>query len=220
MEERAADAAVRLRNLDAHHAEVEQLVDQRARDLRLFVHLAHERPDLRVGEFAHAGAQQLLVFGEVGERKRRSLGRLGRHGANVIIALSGAFRGIAVRIPPRPLVCRRARSSARPSSARPACAARRRRLRRPIKPQQPTFRARVDSVSVDVIVTDRQGRAGHRSEGRGLRDQGSQPRPEDRRVQVHLDRRDAGAGSAVQARHPVDGRDAAGDRPTSRTGSS
>src|SRR5512145_426298 len=28
----------------------------------------------------------------------------------------------------------------------------------PPAPQQPTFRARVDSVSVDVIVTDRQGR--------------------------------------------------------------
>ena len=28
----------------------------------------------------------------------------------------------------------------------------------PPQPQQPTFRARVDSVSVDVIVTDRQGK--------------------------------------------------------------
>ena len=34
---------------------------------------------------------------------------------------------------------------------------RRRRRKHPATPQQPTFRARIDSVSVDVIVTDRQG---------------------------------------------------------------
>ena len=57
MEERAAGAAVGLGDLDAHDAELEQLIDERARDLRLLVHFADERPDLRVGELAHAVAE-------------------------------------------------------------------------------------------------------------------------------------------------------------------
>ena len=61
-------AAEGLGDLDAHDAEIEQLVDQRPRDLRLLVHLADERPDLRLGELADAVAEQLLVFGQDRER--------------------------------------------------------------------------------------------------------------------------------------------------------
>ena len=46
-----------------------------ARDLRLLVHLADERADLRVGELAHAVAEQAFVFGEQGERRDVALAR-------------------------------------------------------------------------------------------------------------------------------------------------
>ena len=39
-----------------------------ARDLGVLVHLADERPDLGVGELAHAVAKDDLVFGEHGQR--------------------------------------------------------------------------------------------------------------------------------------------------------
>ena len=49
------------------------------RDLRLLVHLADERADLRLGEFADAVAEDALVFGEDGERGS-AVGRLLGHG--------------------------------------------------------------------------------------------------------------------------------------------
>ena len=101
MEEPAAGAAVGLGHLDAHDAEIEQLVDQRARNLRLLVHFADQRPDLGLGELAHAVAENPLVFGEHGQR-RGGVGGLLRHGAppdvvraktaNVIIGLLEAVR--------------------------------------------------------------------------------------------------------------------------------
>ena len=71
MEERRAAAAVALGDLDAHDAEVEQLVDERARDLGVLVHLADERPDLAVRELVHAVAEQPFVFGQ---RRQRASG--------------------------------------------------------------------------------------------------------------------------------------------------
>src|SRR3954471_3604385 len=98
MEERAAGTAVALRDLDAHHAEIEEPVDERTGDAGMLVHLANERSYLRLGELAHAVAQNQLVFAQRGERQgvfggafdrqRSLLGGLGRGpSANVIIAL-------------------------------------------------------------------------------------------------------------------------------------
>ena len=69
-----AAAAVRFGNLDAHHAEPEQLVDERAGNRGVLVHLTDERPDLAVGELVDAVADQPFFLGE-----RVSAGA-GRHG--------------------------------------------------------------------------------------------------------------------------------------------
>ena len=63
-----AGAAVGFGNLDAHDAEVEELVDELAGHLRLLVHVADERPDLSIGELVHAVAEQRFV---VGQRRQR-----------------------------------------------------------------------------------------------------------------------------------------------------
>ena len=76
MEEARAAAAERLGDLDAHHAELEQAVDQRARDLRLLVHLADERPYFAVRELVHAVAKQPLVLREDGQRRSGGFGGL------------------------------------------------------------------------------------------------------------------------------------------------
>jgi hypothetical protein len=64
VKERRAGAAVALGNLDAHDAELEQLVDQRSRDLRVLVHFANLGTNFAVGEFVHAVAENDLVFGQ------------------------------------------------------------------------------------------------------------------------------------------------------------
>jgi hypothetical protein len=64
MEEAAAGTAVGLGDFDSHHAEVEELVDERPRDLRMLVHFADERPDLRLGKRPHAVAEDGLVLGQ------------------------------------------------------------------------------------------------------------------------------------------------------------
>ena len=77
---RRAAAAVALRDLDAHDAELEQLVDERARDLRVLVHLAHERPDFAIRELVDAVAEQPFVFGQCGQRREwMSVGVLRGH---------------------------------------------------------------------------------------------------------------------------------------------
>ena len=80
VEERPAAAAEALGDLDAHHAQLEQLVDEVSRDLGVLVHLADERPDLLVGELADAVAEEHLVFRE-GRQGERQGGFLG-HGAS------------------------------------------------------------------------------------------------------------------------------------------
>jgi hypothetical protein len=85
VEERAARAAVTLRNFHAHHAKAEHLFDERRRHPGVFVHLAHQRPHFLVGKFIHTVAENSLVF-----RQPRQ-GRDGRQGlahtnVNVIIA--------------------------------------------------------------------------------------------------------------------------------------
>src|SRR4051812_8464521 len=68
MKERRAAAAVFFGNFDPHHAEIEQLVDQRARDLRVLVHLADERTDLAVRKLVHTVSKQSFV---VTQRRQR-----------------------------------------------------------------------------------------------------------------------------------------------------
>src|SRR6185436_16909430 len=80
MKEAGAAAAVALGDLDAHDAEIEQLADERRRQLGLLVHFAHQRPNLPVGELVHAVAEQPFVFGQGRQRLRRDLGMLRRHG--------------------------------------------------------------------------------------------------------------------------------------------
>src|SRR5262245_20451850 len=64
MEERPAAATVLVGNLDAHHPQAEQAVDDGARHLPLVVHLTDEWADVALREFIHAVAKQQLVFGE------------------------------------------------------------------------------------------------------------------------------------------------------------
>jgi hypothetical protein len=77
MEEPPAGAAVGFRHLDAHDAEVEELPDQVGLDLRVLVHLAHERPHLGVGEFPYAVPEEEFVFGQDGEGLAGFRGLLG-----------------------------------------------------------------------------------------------------------------------------------------------
>src|SRR6266516_901580 len=84
MEERGAAASVAVWNLDAHHAEAEELVNQRPRNLGVVVHFSHERPDFAIREFVDAGLEQPFVFGQGGQRARDELGILDGHSENLI----------------------------------------------------------------------------------------------------------------------------------------
>jgi hypothetical protein len=80
VEEAAAGAAVGLRHFDAHHAEVEQVADERLRERGLLVHFPHERAHARLRELPDAVAEDAFVFG----KNRQRLGEFGgilRHGA-------------------------------------------------------------------------------------------------------------------------------------------
>ena len=76
VEEGRAAAAERLGDFDAHHAELEQAIDQRARDLRLLVHLADKGPYFAVRELVHAVVKQALVLREDGQRRSCGFGGL------------------------------------------------------------------------------------------------------------------------------------------------
>ena len=71
VKEAGAAAAQVFRDLDPHDAEPEQLVDERAGNRGVLVHLADERADLAVGELVDAVAEQPLFVGERGQRERR-----------------------------------------------------------------------------------------------------------------------------------------------------
>ena len=70
-EEAAAGAAILLGNLNAHEAELEKLIDQRALEDALFIHLAHQRADFFLSEPADVVAEQDLIFGQRDQRRRR-----------------------------------------------------------------------------------------------------------------------------------------------------
>ena len=55
------------RNLDSHHSQVEQAVDELWRDFCVLVHLADVRADFPIGEFVDAIAKKDFVLAEPGE---------------------------------------------------------------------------------------------------------------------------------------------------------
>ena len=65
-----AGAAPAFRDLDAHHAELEKLVDKLPGHAGFVVHPAGEGRDLGFGERADAGAQQAFLLGEAREGRR------------------------------------------------------------------------------------------------------------------------------------------------------
>ena len=74
LEKLAAAAAILLGNLDAHQAELEELVNQVLVEDALFVHLLDQRPDFLVGKLADVVAKHDFVFGEGRQgRGRRQL---------------------------------------------------------------------------------------------------------------------------------------------------
>jgi hypothetical protein len=77
-EQPAARAAVPVRDLDPHQAQLEQLGDEGAVELRRLVHRHDAGTDLLFGELAHRVPEHLLFFRELRERGR-TRGR--RHGA-------------------------------------------------------------------------------------------------------------------------------------------
>ncbi len=68
LEERACSAAVLLGHLDAHQAQLEELVDQRVLEHALLVHLLYVRTHALVGELADSVAKQHFIFGERDQR--------------------------------------------------------------------------------------------------------------------------------------------------------
>ena len=61
-----AAAAVLLGNLDAHQAELEELVDERVLENAFLVHFTDVRANALVGELADGIAKENFVFGEGG----------------------------------------------------------------------------------------------------------------------------------------------------------
>ena len=154
----AAAAAEALGNLDAHHAEVEQAVDERA------------------GDAAPARPSRGRAAGSAPAANSRTLARISRSssvsvvsdvGASAVSGLmraNGIIRHIAPAGPSREadrfagvvMTCAVARG---PSARRLPPSSRRRRRRR-TRPRSNRRRSgpAIDSVSVDVTVTDKQGR--------------------------------------------------------------
>ena len=69
VEEPGAGASLRFGDLDGHHAKLEQLVDELARNLCLLIHLPHAGTDLAVRKVVHAVPEQRLVFPEGGQSR-------------------------------------------------------------------------------------------------------------------------------------------------------
>ena len=64
LEERACSSAVLLGHLDAHQAQLEELVDERVLEHAFLVHLLHVRTHALVGKLAYRIAKQHFIFGE------------------------------------------------------------------------------------------------------------------------------------------------------------
>jgi hypothetical protein len=87
VEEARTGAAEGLRDLDRHHAEIEQAIDEGARDAGVLVHLAHQRPNLTIGECEHAVLEQPFVLGERGQGQARVVGDRA-HGRDVSTSIA------------------------------------------------------------------------------------------------------------------------------------
>ena len=72
-EEAAAAAPVGRGDLDPHHPEREERVDEGAWDLSLPIHSRHERAHLRLGEPAHRLPEERLVVPQPRQRRRARL---------------------------------------------------------------------------------------------------------------------------------------------------
>ncbi len=72
---------MRFGNLDAHHTEVEELLQQRARNLCVLIHLAGERTNFPVRELVDAVPQQPLVLRQSGQRPANQVCGRGGHSA-------------------------------------------------------------------------------------------------------------------------------------------
>ena len=79
MEEAGAGASVGLRDLDAHDAEIEQLLDEVVGDLGVLVHVVDERTDLLVRELVHAVTEEPLVLDQLRQGAHRFGLILDRH---------------------------------------------------------------------------------------------------------------------------------------------
>ncbi len=86
---RAAGAAVLLRNLDPHEAEVEERGNQRGVDARRALHRLYARPNLLLRELRDGVAKCALLFRQCAERAA-SGGQVGGHGDNVTSGAWGA----------------------------------------------------------------------------------------------------------------------------------
>ena len=207
MEERRAGAAVCLWYLDGHDAQVEELVDELAGDMRLFVHLADERADFAVGELVHAVAKQRFVLVKTGQSGHRVDLRHGgiiaerrrtmRYQTPIALFIAVACCLLAAR---RPRV-RRLSSRALLRPPQPP--------RRPTAPaqgdaassrRQPVFRAGINFVRVDVIVTDKKGEPVTNLTRGGLRGPRGRQAADDRTVPPHSRRRQSAARRAAAAR--------------------
>src|SRR3954464_12950961 len=89
MEERRLGTAVPLRDFDAHHAELEELVEERSRHACVLIHVADARPDLSIGELVNAVTKQLFVVGQ--RRKGGDRFRGWRHGGMLSSGKRGGF---------------------------------------------------------------------------------------------------------------------------------
>ena len=134
------------------------------RNLRVLVHLADERPDAASANSRTTVAKQALVLGQTCERGgRESTGGVGmkpngiirkmavRRLAWVALVVVAGF-GAAAGQP-----AARSQQGQTPPPQTPPPATQNQQPQTPQTPQA-TFRTRVDSVSVDVSVTDKQGK--------------------------------------------------------------
>ena len=77
VKETAARSAHLLGNLNAHQAQIEELLDQAISELLLVVHGANLRGDGLLGKLAHGREEEALFFGELRERSWDCMGQRG-----------------------------------------------------------------------------------------------------------------------------------------------
>ncbi len=170
------------------------------RDFRVLVHLADERPDFTIRELVDAVPEQPFVFGQRGQGAGEQLDVLDGHDENLITRGSegpskigygqtvqdhgGRRIGADARRRPRRTRSRRQQPPAAqpPPQQQPPPAD---------PPQPPVFRAGINFVRVDVIVTDKNGNPVADLEAGRLRGHRGRQAAEDRDLQADQARRRA-----------------------------